>query len=97
MGLYLIQHTHPVERCPRKNLEMVRQLASHVTPATAAKYGVKILADWVDESEHTVVLVLEAERAEQAASFALPFLNAGQITVRAGQTCDEVARECLGQ
>jgi hypothetical protein len=30
---------------------MVRQLASHVTQANADKYGVKILADWVDEPQ----------------------------------------------
>ena len=96
MPLYLMQHTHPAENCPTKNLEMVRQLASHVTQANADKYGVKILADWVYEAEHTVLLVLEADSPEKATNFALPFLNVGSITVRAGQTCDQVARVCLG-
>jgi len=96
MPLYLVQHTHTSETCPTKNLEMVRQLASHVTQANADKYGVKILADWVYELEHTVILVLEADSPEKATSFALPFLNVGPITVRAGQTCEQVARACLG-
>ncbi|HUU14261.1 MAG TPA: hypothetical protein VM182_11215 [Terriglobia bacterium] len=51
MPQYLVQHTHTAETCPTKNPEMVRQLASHVTQANAAKYGVKILADWVNEPQ----------------------------------------------
>jgi CheY-like chemotaxis protein len=37
MPLFLVEHTHPPESCPTKNLEMVRQLASHVTQATAER------------------------------------------------------------
>jgi hypothetical protein len=96
MPQYLIQHTHTAETCPTKNPEMVRQLASHMTPANAAKYGVKILADWVNEPQHTVILVLEAASAENAAKFALPFLNAGSVTITAGVTCEEAAKTCLG-
>ncbi|MBI1885927.1 MAG: hypothetical protein HYS09_06405 [Chloroflexi bacterium] len=96
MPLYLVQHTHPADTCPTKNPEMVRQLANHVNQATADKYGVKILADWVNEPEHTVILVLEADTPDKATNFVLPFLNVGSITVRAGQTCEQVARDCLG-
>jgi hypothetical protein len=97
MPLYLIQHQHTAETCPTKNPDMVRALSSHVTAANAAKYGVKILADWVYEPEHTVVLVLEADSPEKATNFALPFLNVGSITVRAGSTCEQVAKECLSK
>ncbi len=97
MPLYLVQHTHTPDTCPTKNLEMVRQLAAHVTQANADRYGVKILADWVYEPEHTVVLVLEADSPEKATNFVLPFLNVGPITIRAGLTCEEVAKRCLGE
>jgi hypothetical protein len=97
MALYLIQHTHTAETCPTKDPEMVRQLSSHVTAANASRYGVNIVADFVYEPEHTVLLVLEAESADKAANFALPFLHVGPVTIRAGATCDEVARRCLGQ
>ncbi len=96
MTLYMIQHTHTEQTCPTKNPDMVRLLASHVTEANAAKHGVKLLADWVNEPEHTVILVLEADSPDKATSFALPFLHVGSITVKAGQTCDQVARDCLG-
>lgn len=97
MGLYLVQHTHTAETCPTKNPAMVRQLAGHMTQQNADKYGVKILADWVNEAEHTVILVLEADSPEKATNFALPFLNVGPITIRAGATCQEVAKACLGE
>ena len=96
MPMYMVEATHPVETCPAKNPEMVRQLSSHVTQENADKYGVKILADFVREVEHTMVLVLEADSPEKVTNFALPFLNAGPITVKAGETCDQVARACLG-
>lgn len=96
MALYLVQHTHTAEACPTKNLDMVRQLAGHVTQANAERHGVKILADWVNEPEHTVLLVLEADSADKAASFASPFIHVGPTTVKAGLTCEQVAKACLG-
>ncbi|MDP3767516.1 MAG: DUF3303 family protein [Dehalococcoidia bacterium] len=96
MPLYLVEHTHPVETCPTKNPDMVRQLAAHVTEENAAKYGVKIQADFVREADHTVILVLEADSPDKVTNFALPFLSAGPITIKAGETCDQVARACLG-
>jgi hypothetical protein len=96
MPLYLVQHSHTAETCPRNNPEMVRQLSAHVSAANAARHGVKLLADWVYEPEHTVILVLEADTPDKAANFVLPFLNAGPVTIRAGATCEQVARECLG-
>ena len=95
MPMYMVEHTHPAETCPAKDLEMVRQLSSHVSEENAAKYGVKILADFVREVDHTMILVLEADSPDKVTNFALPFLNAGPITVKAGETCDQVARACL--
>lgn len=97
MALYLVEHVHAEENCPRKNPEMVRQLGSHMTQATADRYGVKIMADWVDDSEHTVLLVLEADSPEKATNFVLPFLNVGSIKVRSGITCEQMVSMCLGQ
>ncbi|MBI4498710.1 MAG: hypothetical protein HY689_12525 [Chloroflexi bacterium] len=96
MPLYLVEHKHTAQTCPTNNPEMVRALAGHVNQATADTYGVKILADWVDEPQHTVILVLEAASPDKAANFALPFLTIGSITIRAGATCEETARACLG-
>lgn len=96
MPLYLVEHHHTPERCPTKNPDLVRRLVSHVSPANAERYGVKLLADFVYEAEHTVVLVLEADSPDKAASFALPFLGVGSVTIKAGATCEQVGQECLG-
>ena len=97
MPLYLVQHTHTSETCPTRNPDMVRALRSHVTEENAIKQVVRLLADWVNEPEHTVVLVLESDTEEKAAAFAAPFKQIGKVTVTAGQTCEEVARTCLGE
>ena len=96
MPMYLVEHTHPAETCPARDPNMVRQLESHVSDANAEKYGVKILADFVREVEHTTLLVLEADSPEKVTNFALPFLMAGPITIKTGETCAQVARRCLG-
>ena len=97
MPMFLVEHTHTPDTCPTKNLDMVRALAGHVTDENAAKYGVKILADFVREVDHTVILVLEADSPDKVTNFALPFLMAGTITVKPGETCAQVAKACLGQ
>lgn len=97
MAVYLIQHSHTAGTCPTRNPEMVRALRNHVTAQNAARMGVKLLADWVHEAEHTVVLVVEADSPERAEAFAAPFRQVGAVTIKAGQTCDEVARACLGE
>jgi hypothetical protein len=97
MGLYLVEHTHTAENCPTKNPAMVRQLSNHVTPANAQKYGVKILADWVNDIEHRVVLVLETDSEDKAAKFARVFQMVGTLKIALGITCAEVAEACLGK
>lgn len=97
MPLYLVDHTHSAETCPTRNPDMVRQLAAHVSDESAAKFGVKILGDFVREEDHHVVLILEAGDEESVTKFAQPFSMAGPVTVQSGDTCQQVARRCLGE
>lgn len=97
MSLFLIQHSHTPETCPTRNPDMVRALRAHVTPEHAEQMGLKLLADWANELEHTVVMVVEADGQEKAENFAAPFRNVGQVEVKMGQTCEEVAKSCLGE
>ena len=97
MALFLIQHQHTTETCPTRNPDMVRALRSHVTAANASQMGLTLLADWVYEPEHTVVLVVESDSLQKAEDFAAPFRQIGTVTVRAGETCEQVARACLGE
>jgi uncharacterized protein with GYD domain len=97
MALYLVEHRHTSETCPTRNPEMVRALRRHVAAENAGRMGVKLLADWVDESAHTVVLVVEADSREQAERFAAPFRQVGTVAIKEGQTCEQVAAACLGE
>jgi hypothetical protein len=95
MSLYMIEHHHTAESCPRNNPEMVRQLSNHVSQANADKFGVRVVADFVYEKEHTLNLVIEADNAEQAAKFAEPFGMVGTVTIKEGETCGDVAMHTL--
>ena len=97
MSLFLIEHHHTPETCPTRNPDMVRALRSHVTQENALRFGVNLLADWVNESEHTVILVVETDSQEKADKFASPFRQVGSVAVKAGETCEQVARACLGE
>ena len=97
MPLFLIEHRHSDATCPTQNPDMVRALRAHVTPENAERQGVKLLADWVDESQHHLVFVVDSPTFAAAESFGAPFKGAGSVEVTMGQTCEQVAKECLGE
>ena len=90
----------------RKSISAVQLIADavtagipvyHVTPDNARTMGVELLADWVNEPEHTVIMIVDAARQEQAESFAAPFGMNGSVSVKMGATCEATARQCLGE
>ncbi len=95
MALYLVHHSHTDETCPAKNPELVRIFAAHVNQANGDKYGVRILADFVNDPEHTVILVVEADSMDKVHNFVTPFINVGPTTIKEGYTCEQVAQQCL--
>ena len=97
MALFLIEHHHTEETCPTRNLDMVRGLRAHVTPENAKSMGVNLLGDWVNEAEHTVVMIVESDTQQAAENFAAPFGMNGSVSVKMGATCEATARECLGE
>jgi hypothetical protein len=97
MALYLIEHRHTSQTCPTSNPEMVRALRAHVTPENAEKLGVKLVADWANEPDHHVVFVVDSPSQAAADRFAAPFGQVGTVEVTMGLTCEEVAKDCLGE
>lgn len=97
MALFLIEHRHTAETCPTLNPDMVRALRAHVTPENALSQGVTLLADWANEPDHHVVFVVESATQEAAERFAAPFAGVGSVNVTMGLTCEQVAKECLGE
>ena len=95
--LFLIEHRHTEETCPTRNLDMVRALRAHVSPENALKMGVRVHGDWANEPDHHVVFIVEADSQSTAEGFAAPFAGVGTVEVTAGFTCEEVAKDCLGE
>ena len=91
MSQFLVEHHHTAAGCPVSNAEMMKALVSHVSPANAAQFGVKVLSDSVIPDEHTVYFVVEADTPDKVATFAAPFMNVGPTTIRPVITCDIVA------
>jgi len=97
MPLFLIEHHHTAETCPTNNPEMVRALRAHVTQDNAHSMGLTLLADWANDSEHKVVMVVDSDTLAKAENFAAPFRMVGTVSIEVGGTCEDVARECLGE
>jgi len=95
MGLYLVEHRHTAETCPRRSKETVNQLFTHLTPYNAAKLGVQILGDWVNDDEHHLVLILEASDQDAVARFVNPLAAIGSVAIHQGTVCSEVSEQCL--
>ena len=91
MGLYLIEHTHTADKCPRQSLATARQFFDHLTEANAAKFGVRIVADWNNADDHHLVLIVEAPDQPTVAKFANPLATVGSVMIHEGTTCAETA------
>jgi hypothetical protein len=97
MALFLIEHHHTAETCPTRNPDMVRALRAHVTAENAQKMGLTLLADWANDDEHKVVLVVDSPTLQNADNFAAPFRQVGSVDIQIGGTCEDVAKACLGE
>jgi hypothetical protein len=96
VSLFVAQHRHPPEHCPT-SAEMGSLLLSHVSAATAARYGVTIEAEALIDGEHCLLLVVEAD-SQQAVERFLAFLpHQDGLQVRPAFSAEEaVERGCCG-
>jgi hypothetical protein len=95
MSLYFVRHQHNAETCPAKDPAMGAMLLSHLSPANARKFGVRIQGDAVLDNQHTFVLILEAGEKSQIDQFMQPFSMAGSVEVWPASQCETVV-ERLG-
>ncbi len=61
---------------------LATELLSYVSAATAAQYGVTIMAEAVPEGEHALILILQATHREQAERFMAYFQRFGSVHVQ---------------
>jgi len=90
MALYFVRHQHSAETCPAKDPNMGQMLVQHVSKSNARKFGVDILGDVVLDSQHTFVLILEAEDKAYVDNFMQPFAMAGSVEITAASSCEAV-------
>jgi hypothetical protein len=90
MSLYFVRHQHDAETCPAKDPQMGQMLVQHVSKSNARKFGVDLIGDAVLDSQHTFVLILEAEDKEYIENFMQPFAMAGSVEISPASTCEVV-------
>lgn len=88
--LYVVRHTHPSEQCPARDPFMAAQLLAHLSPANAAKYGVRLHGEAVIKGQHTLILIAEAQDLEGLQRFMAPFHQAGEVEYLEASPCEEV-------
>ena len=92
MSLYFVEHRHTAETCPTQDRDMMIALGQHVTPDSAAKFGIKIIADVVHPGEHWMNMVLDAESEENVGEYMAPFAQVGSVSIKPVTTCEEVVK-----
>jgi hypothetical protein len=93
MSLFIAIHQHAAEACPAS------EVLSHVSAATAARYGVTILAEAVPEGEHRLILILQAPHQEQVDGFLVFLTRYGTVTVQPAASSEAALARggCTGQ
>jgi len=90
MALYVVKHQHTAESCPARDPQMGSMLLKHLSPASAAKHGVRIQSEAVIQGGHTLYLIAEASDQTVINRYMEPFARAGSVEVLSASTCEEV-------
>jgi hypothetical protein len=90
MTLFVTIHRHAPERCPARDPAMGPALLSHLSPATAGRYGILVHAEAVANDKHTLYLIAEAGNEEQLRRYLAPFAQAGSVEVLPASPCEAV-------
>jgi hypothetical protein len=91
MPLYFVRHQHTPETCPAKDPALAQGLLKHLERANARRQGIELHAEAVLDSQHTLVLIAEAEDLSFLEDFMAPFWQAGSVEIVAASTCEAVA------
>ncbi|HLW46171.1 MAG TPA: DUF3303 family protein [bacterium] len=90
MGLFVVQHRHPADRCPARDPRMGAMLLEHLSPANAKQHGLTIHGEAVVNNAHTLYMIVEGPNPEAVARFMKPFTQAGTVDVLAASPCEAV-------
>lgn len=90
MTLFVVQHTHPADRCPAQDSTMAPMLLQHLSRENAQRFGINIRSEAVADGKHTLYLIVEAKDRESVNRFMQPFAQAGSVEVYAASPCEVV-------
>src|SRR5262245_51789242 len=87
MGMFIVRHEHGSDRCPAGDPALGAMLLSHVSRASARRYGVDIKGEAVVEGDHVMYMILDAATEADVRRFVAPFAQAGTVDVYPALTC----------
>lgn len=90
MALFVVRHQHPPQSCPARDPKMGTMLLYHLSEPSARQHGITIHGEGVVDGQHTLYLILEAERREQVEQFMKPFTQAGSVEIWPASRCEVV-------
>ena len=90
MPLFVAQHHHLPRECPAS--ASGSELLSQISAARATRHGVTIEAEAIIDSEHRLILILDAPDGEAVQLF-LAFLGScGDLQIMAASTAEEAVQ-----
>jgi DMSO/TMAO reductase YedYZ molybdopterin-dependent catalytic subunit len=89
MGVFVVRHQHPADRCPAADFAAGAGLLNHLSRPSAARHGVRIRGEAV-LAAHTLVMIAEADGEAELRAFLRPFEPAGTVQVDPASTCARV-------
>lgn len=90
MALFLVRHQHDEGRCPAKDPDGGAALLNHLSRPNMRRQEVEVLGEAVVQGEHTLYLILQAERSDRVREFMQPFEAAGSVDIFPASTCARV-------
>ena len=91
MGLFIVRHQHPAERCPAQDPSMGAMLLNYLSRPSVKRHGVEIQGEAVVQGEHTLYLIVKASDESSVRDFMRPFRDAGSVDIFPASTCARVA------
>jgi hypothetical protein len=90
MPLFVVQHKHEAETCPAGHPQMGPMLLKHLSPQSAAGFGVNIRSDAVVDGQHTFYLIVDAADDAKVKDYMTPFSQAGSVEIWPASSCEQV-------
>jgi len=87
MPIFVATHRHSARACP-VSAENRTEFLSHVSAASAARYGVTVLAEAMIDGQHRLLLVLEAADQAKVERFLEFLTHFGAVEILAARSIE---------